>query len=276
MLQTLIHQRGEQVLHRVDFQAGWKVLLCTLVMCLGSGLWETLYLTSAAYAASALAVQVNVFWIRRLFTFSLNVDLLSASMGNLTWEVIGPAICPKGCENSWFGNTNGDRGHVQPLHNLLQIIAKLLGFPTRTHSLRCSLSKYRLRGWDLWNECSQHPFPMVTSTKKHVVPALSSSALICIPFWRINHAPVKQSDPWSLKPGSRGGGKQQEWMGTPVSSQHFLQVNINPCVSHRQENGVISRLMGSLFQNSSGPYFSTVQHSWKGPDFLLSFFQAKS
>lgn len=64
-------------------------------------------------------------------------------------------------------------------------------------------------------------------------------------------------------------------MGTPSSCQHFLQVNINPCVSHRPENGVITRLIGSLFLKSWGPDFSTVQHSWKSPDFLLPSQKAK-
>lgn len=114
----------------MDFRAGWKVFLCNLAMYLGSELWETVCLTSAAYAANALAVRVNAFWIHRLFTFSLNVDLLSASVGNLTQEVIGPAICPKSYENSWFWTNNGHQGQPHPTCNLWQIIGMLLGFPT--------------------------------------------------------------------------------------------------------------------------------------------------
>lgn len=92
-----------------------------------------------------------------------------------------------------------------------------------------------------------------------IFPALSSFALIYNPFRRINCAPVKRPLHLCCGPCSSGSSKQHESMGTPNSCQHFLQVNINPCVSHRPGNGVITGLIGSLFLKSSGADFSTLE-----------------
>lgn len=116
---------------------------------------------------------------------------------------------------------------------------------------------------DLWEETCKTstvniPFQW-SLLQTTIFPALSSSALIYNPFWRINCAPVKQPLHLRCGPWSLGSSKQHKSMGTPNSCQHFLQANINPCVSHRPENAVITGLIGSLFLKSSRPYFSTLE-----------------
>lgn len=240
----------------MDFWAGWKVFLCDLAMCLGSGLWETACLTSAAYAANALAVWVNAFWIHRLFTFSLNVDLLSASVGNLTQEVIGQAICPKKLWEFLILNQKRRSGTsspcVQPLPNYWRApwISSLGPDPSGAvwahvdsaeETCETSMANIPSQWWLL---------------QTSIFPAPSSSAVIYSPFWQISWAPVRRP---LHGPCSSGSSKQHESMGTPSSCQHCLQVNTSPCVSHRPENGVITGLIGSpFFLKSSGADFSTL------------------